>query len=108
MGCFKALCAHFFSLTVCGLALHEIENGPFLKPFAWFGEITYASCLLHFPLQMVLGLAVSRGLLNAHFYLSPIALLAFLGVLILLSYLTFIGFECPMQTLIRHTCHRVE
>jgi peptidoglycan/LPS O-acetylase OafA/YrhL len=97
-----------FPLTVCTLALLEIERGPFLKPFSWIGEITYASYLLHFPLQLMVGLAVSMGLLKAPFYLNPLALLAFFGVLIPLSYLTFIGFERPMQNRIRRTSRRAQ
>lgn len=97
-----------FPLTVCSLALLEIERGPFLRPFAWIGNITYSSYLLHFPLQLMVGLAVSFGLLNAHFYLSPIALFVFFAVLIPLSYLTFIGFERPMQTMIRRTSRRAK
>jgi peptidoglycan/LPS O-acetylase OafA/YrhL len=96
-----------FPFTVCSLALLEIERGPFLKPISWIGDITYSSYLLHFPLQIVLGLAISFGLLNLNFYLSPIALFAFFGVLIPLSYLTFIGFERPMQNGIRHIIRKV-
>lgn len=90
-----------FPLTVCSLALLEIEKGPFLKPLSWIGDITYSSYLLHFPLQIGFGLAVSFGLLNANFYLSPLSLIAFFLLLIPLSYLTFIGFERPMQNRIR-------
>lgn len=90
-----------FPFTVCSLALIEIDKGQLLKPISWIGDITYSSYLLHFPLQLVFGLAVGYGFLNIEFYLNPIWLVVFFSILIPLSYITLIGFERPIQRLIR-------
>lgn len=91
-----------FPSTVCGLALIEIDRGPgFLKSLSWVGDITYSSYLLHFPLQLVLGLSVSYGILKTDFYLNPVSLVAFFLTIICLAYLTFNGFERPVQNTIR-------
>ena len=90
-----------FPFTVCGLALFEIEKGQILKSLSWIGDITYSSYLLHFPLQLIFGLTVSYGFLNPEFYFEPIHFLLFFSILIPFSYITFIGFERPMQNIIR-------
>jgi peptidoglycan/LPS O-acetylase OafA/YrhL len=90
-----------FPLTVLSLAILEIDKGPILKPVSWIGNITYSSYLLHFPIGMLIALAVSFGWLRADFYLSPISLLAYFAVLIPASYYTFTKFEHPMQKVIR-------
>ncbi|KHD08030.1 hypothetical protein PN36_08110 [Candidatus Thiomargarita nelsonii] len=91
-----------FPFTVCSLALIEIDRGSFLKQISWIGDITYSSYLLHFPLQLLFGLAVSFGILNFNFYLSSMYLTIYFMVLIPLSYITYIKFERPMQRIIRN------
>ena len=91
-----------FPLTVCCLTLIEIDRGQFLKSISWIGDITYSSYLLHFPLQLVFGLSVGYGAMNADFYLHPVYLMVFFSILIPLSYITFIGFERPIQNMIRN------
>jgi len=98
--------AILFPFTVCSLALIEIDKGQFLKSISWIGDITYSSYLLHFPLQLVFGLALSYGILNSDFYLNPIYLVVFFLILIPLSYITFIGFERPIQNIIRNQYRR--
>jgi len=92
-----------FPFTVSSLTLIEIEKGiGFLKSISWVGDITYSLYLLHFPLQLVFGLAVGYGVLNSDFYLRPAYLVVYFSILIPLSYITFIGFERPMQSIIRN------
>jgi len=92
-----------FPLTLFSLVLIEIDHGPgFLKPVSWVGDISYSSYLLHFPLQLLFVLGVSMGLLNPNFYLNPIYLILYFLLLIPLSYITFIGFERPIQNAIRN------
>lgn len=92
-----------FPFTVCSLALFEVEKrAGFLNGVSWVGDITYSSYLLHFPLQLLFGLAVSYNILNSKFFLSPIYLIVFFSVLIPLSYVTYIGFERPIQNTIRN------
>lgn len=91
-----------FPLTVLSLALIEIDRGPLLKPVSWIGNITYSSYLLHFPLQLLFGIAVSFGILDFNFYLNPIYLVIYFMILIPMSYMTFIKFERPIQRVIRN------
>ena len=93
-----------FPFTLCSLALIGIDNGQCLKPISWIGDITYSSYLLHFPLMLVFALALSYGRLNSDFYLNSAYLVVFFLILIPLSYITFIGFERPMQNIIRNQC----
>ena len=95
-----------FPLTICSLVLIEINKGDFLKPISWIGNITYSSYLLHFPLQLVFVLGVSFGILNFDFYFNSSYLLVFFVLLISLSYITFIGFERPVQNFIRNKYKR--
>ena len=91
-----------FALTVCALALLEVDKGCFLQPISWVGDITYSSYLLHFPMQLIFGLAVSYGILDFDFYLHPKYLGMFLMILIPLSYYFYQKFERPMQKVLRH------
>ncbi|MBF0101643.1 MAG: acyltransferase [Desulfobacterales bacterium] len=93
-----------FPATVCSLALAEIVGDLNLRPISWVGDITYSSYLLHFPLQLVFGLALSYGAISSSTFNKPIFLLIFFSLLISLSYLTFIYFERPMQRVIRERC----
>ena len=92
-----------FPSTLCSLVLIEIDRGPgFLKSIPWVGDISYSSYLLHFPLQLVVALAVTFGVLKFDFYLNPVSLVLFFFILIPLSYITFIYFERPIQNAIRN------
>jgi len=91
-----------FPLTVCSLALLGVDNGSFLKQASWIGDITYSSYLLHFPLNLLFGLAVSYGIINSVFYMNPISLILYFIILVPSSYVVYLKFERPMQRLIRH------
>ena len=60
------------------------------------GDITYSTYLLHFPLQLLILLAVSNGFIAVDFR-SPAAWLAFLGLVVALSVPTYYWFELPMK-----------
>jgi peptidoglycan/LPS O-acetylase OafA/YrhL len=90
-----------FPFTILSLVLIEINKGPQLKFLSWIGNITYSSYLLHFPLQLLFGIAVSFGILSHDFYLNPVYLFTYFIILIPLSYITFIKFERPIQRVIR-------
>ncbi len=92
-----------FPLTICALALLGIHRDGFMKSIAWIGDITYSSYLVHFPLQLILGLAVSYGVLGREFYKSPVSLIAFFAFLVPASFWVYRKFELPMQNWIRRT-----
>lgn len=89
------------ALSVAVLALAEVLRGPIGQRLAVLGELSYASYLLHFPLQLliVIGLAW-LGQARDVFY-SEAALLAYFAALILLSWLSFKYFERPAQAWLR-------
>jgi peptidoglycan/LPS O-acetylase OafA/YrhL len=90
-----------FASTVCSLALLEVDNGAFVKPISWAGDITYSLYLLHFPINLSLALAVSYGILSSKFYVNPLYLLFYFMVLIPMSYIVYKKFERPMQEMLR-------
>ena len=90
------------AVTVCALVLLDIDKGPILKPISWVGDITYSVYLLHFPLQLIFGLAVSYGFLDFGFYLAPIYLGYYFVILLPLSYIVYKEFERPVQYIIRN------
>ncbi|MCA9126371.1 MAG: acyltransferase [Planctomycetales bacterium] len=90
-----------FPTTALSLVLMEIHGAAQLKSLSWIGDITYSTYLLHFPLQLLCGLAISYGLLGKNFYLHPVSLIIFFMVLIPLSYATFVKFERPIQKTLR-------
>jgi len=91
-----------FPFTVSSLALIEIDRGAFLKPVSWIGDITYSSYLLHFPLQLLFGLAVSYGFLSSRFYMNSAYLVLYFLMLVPLSYMVYQKFERPVQKVIRN------
>jgi peptidoglycan/LPS O-acetylase OafA/YrhL len=65
------------------------------------GDITYATYLLHFPIQLGLLLLVKAKLLAIDFT-SPVVFIAFIALVIGLSIPTYYRFERPMQQALRH------
>ncbi|EPR74766.1 hypothetical protein ADIWIN_0130 [Winogradskyella psychrotolerans RS-3] len=55
-------------LTLMFFIYIDICNDQLFKKTAWFGNITYSSYLLHFPLQIVFMLLVSWDLFPKDFY----------------------------------------
>jgi peptidoglycan/LPS O-acetylase OafA/YrhL len=90
-----------FPITILTAALLEsLWNVPFTR-LAWLGEVSYSSYLLHFPLQVVLAIAVYLKIISATGSQSTIALVVYIAVLIPLSVFVFRRFERPMQNYIR-------
>jgi peptidoglycan/LPS O-acetylase OafA/YrhL len=90
-----------FPISILTAALLEsLWNVPYTK-LAWLGEVSYSSYLLHFPLQVVLAIAVYLKLISIAASQSAVALLVYFAVLIPLSVFVFRRFERPMQDYIR-------
>lgn len=89
-----------FPLTVLALALLEPIYGRDFASLAWFGNITYSSYLLHFPLQ--LAIVLIAGAAGWHFdATSAWALAGYCVVLTVLSLWVYARFELPMQKELR-------
>lgn len=90
-----------FAATIPSLALLETRGTPLARRAAWLGDISYASYLLHFPLQLAaVGLASALGLGREAFY-SPWTLAAFIAVLLTASLASHRYFEMPAQRALR-------
>jgi peptidoglycan/LPS O-acetylase OafA/YrhL len=91
-----------FPMSLMSLALIETFRGTFGSRIRVIGDITYSSYLLHFPLQLIFILVLSRFRLSVDFfYTMPIFLIYFI-VLLSLSLLSYNYFERPLQKYIRN------
>ncbi len=89
-----------FPLTVLSAALLGDRHPDAGKRVAWLGDISYASYLIHFPLQLTMALAAA--LLGWTVSVSSgTTLVAFFVTLIALSLLSYHRFEMPTQNWIR-------
>lgn len=89
------------AVLLCQLGLRS--DRPILhRVFDWFGSLTYASYMLHFPLQLTAVLALEWCGVSLHdlFYTRSF-FLAYLGVVLLTSHLVFSRFERPAQHALR-------
>lgn len=91
------------SLTIFEISqnLKNIKSTKSIKSWAWIGDLTYSSYLLHFPLQLICVIFASSTYLNSNFYLKRWFFISFLAILIPISYLTFLKFEKPVQAFLR-------
>ncbi|MRS65625.1 acyltransferase family protein [Larkinella terrae] len=90
-----------FPLTILALVILEVKKGSLGKRFAFIGDISYSSYLLHFPLQLTMVLLANRFGYTYAVFESPVLLLLFFAVLITLSFLSHRFFEMPVQDKLR-------
>jgi peptidoglycan/LPS O-acetylase OafA/YrhL len=90
-----------FPISILTAALLESLWNVSYTRLAWLGEASYSSYLLHFPLQIVLAIAVYLKIISVTGSQSTISLLTYIAVLIPLSVFVFRRFERPMQNRIR-------
>jgi peptidoglycan/LPS O-acetylase OafA/YrhL len=90
-----------FPLTILTLAVVETVRPGLGGRFAFLGGLSYASYLLHFPLQLALvSLADAFSLERSIFY-SPLVMAAFFVLLAGLSLASHQWFEMPAQRYLR-------
>jgi peptidoglycan/LPS O-acetylase OafA/YrhL len=70
------------------------------RQIAGVGNLTYASYLIHFPLQLILAIAIAAGVIRIDLE-SPLFLLAYIGLVLGLSALVYQRFELPAQRRLR-------
>jgi hypothetical protein len=89
----------FCCLTAFAL-LNEALGSRF-EGVSKLGDLTYASYLLHFPIQVAFVLVLDRLGVSRDVFFSPLALIVFMVVTFGLSWVVFHGFEMPAQNQIR-------
>lgn len=87
-------------LTVLALALRE-QVRPAAGWLGALGDISYATYLLQFPLQLALAILATRLALTPQFFMQDWVMLAFFAVLIALGFASYHLFERPMQHRLR-------
>jgi len=92
--------------TLLALALHEQVLGGAWHRFAFVGDISYSTYMLHFPMQLALALVAVRFALTPAVFQNPLALILFYIVLIVLGGLSFHYFERPMQNVLRDVARK--
>jgi peptidoglycan/LPS O-acetylase OafA/YrhL len=88
-------------LTIAALALNEQLRGWRFQKLAFFGDISYSTYLLHFPLQLICVLAALRFGWTPLAFMNPVVMLGFFAALIGVGAASHYGFERPMQRVIR-------
>lgn len=88
-------------LSIAVLYLLESKYGYLAERFAWIGDITYSTYLLHFPLQLLAVLMTDYIGLPREIYYTRSSFVVFFLVLLAASVLSFRLFERPVQKRIR-------
>lgn len=90
-----------FPATVMAIASISSNFKNLLKRFAWIGDLSYSSYLIHFPLQIAFATVVDRLGYDRSVFYSPWSLLIFMACLIPLSLASHAFFEMPAQRALR-------
>jgi peptidoglycan/LPS O-acetylase OafA/YrhL len=88
--------------------LHGAALGARFERVSKLGDLTYASYLLHFPIQLAFVLILDRLGVSRDVFFSPLARIVFMGITFGLSWVVFHGFEMPVQKRIRALALRRE
>lgn len=91
--------------AILSLVLLEIRGFVVSPKLAWVGDTTYATYLLHFPLELVFILVAQRLGTAENLVFSKPAFLLFMTILFAISVITYQYFERPAQHLIRNYRH---
>jgi peptidoglycan/LPS O-acetylase OafA/YrhL len=97
-------------LAACSLVLFGRLGAAAIsavKPLAIFGQATYSSYLLHFPVQLVAVLAFDAAGIGREVFLRPSLFLGYLVGVIALSMLSYRYFEQPLRTWMRRSAESV-
>ena len=98
----------FAFCCLTAFALLNEALGSRLERISKLGDLTYASYLIHFPIQLAAVLVLDRIGVSRGVFFSPIALIAFIAVTFGVSWVVFHGFEMPAQKRIRALALRRE
>lgn len=103
---FAVLATLVFPLTVIALALMQVRSAGFGHTLQALGNISYSSYLLHFPLQLACATVVTTLGISPEIFYSPLMLLCFIVMLLLVSTASFHWFELPAQNFLRQRLPR--
>ncbi len=93
--------AILFPITILALALVQATRRDFGRRLAWLGDISYASYLWHFPLQLACVLLLPVLGLPLDTLRSGWSLLLFMAALLMLSFASHRWLERPAQAALR-------
>ncbi len=79
----------------------EMKSGSILRRFAFLGNATYASYLMHFPIQLGMVIFLDAVGFSRTVFFSHVALVVYLAVVIGISLAVFHLFELPAQGWLR-------
>jgi peptidoglycan/LPS O-acetylase OafA/YrhL len=96
LACFFSSLLLFFALIdSLGLAAR------FHRLFKRIGSLTYSTYMLHVPLQVLVLIAIDSFSISRTIFDSPMAMIAYLALNIVIGRLSYLYFEAPAQAFIR-------